>query len=190
MQLAGALPTVSWQAWSALDIRYFAYEKGPHPEEALTNASCSIILQDVQLVGDFLRNALAASAGANGGLRQWNLLVADEQGVKLGELLKLGALRQTVLLHISKAACCLLWSLLQPACLHLFGSGCRWCGAATVADTLNGVRGAIELPDLVPAQLAMLQRITAPVSHRLSATRPPVHASHVAQPSEASQQVI
>ena len=41
--------------------------------------------QDVQLVGDFLRNALAASAGADGGLRQWNLLVADEQGVKLGE---------------------------------------------------------------------------------------------------------
>lgn len=39
----------------------------------------------MQLVGDFLRNALAASAGADGGLRQWNLLVADEQGVKLGE---------------------------------------------------------------------------------------------------------
>jgi hypothetical protein len=39
----------------------------------------------VQLVGDFLRNALAASAGADGGLRQWNLLVADEQGAKLGE---------------------------------------------------------------------------------------------------------
>ena len=76
---------VSWQAWSALDIRKFTHEKGPHPEGAPTNASCSIILQDVQLVGDFLRNALAASAGADGGLRQWNLLVADEQGVKLGE---------------------------------------------------------------------------------------------------------
>ena len=46
---------------------------------------CSGLSQDVQLVGDFLRNALAASAGAEGGLRQWNLLVADEQGVKLGE---------------------------------------------------------------------------------------------------------
>lgn len=40
-------------------------------------------VQDGELVGEFLQNALAAGSGS--GMRQWNLLVADEDGFKLGK---------------------------------------------------------------------------------------------------------
>ncbi len=70
-----------------------AEQEGMNKNDPISHETPEVIeafaaAQDIMLVGDFLRDALAASAGASNGLRQWNLLVANEDGVKLGALLR------------------------------------------------------------------------------------------------------